>query len=277
MSISISVNFKELKYNLYEVLGLSNKASDNKIKKNFRKLVLELHPDKNPNSSEDLYNHVIIANQVLTNPQKRKEYDDFLDEQNKKDSFIDLKNNFESQTKNLDKYFPTKNDAKDNFKSKIDELNKKHGYSENDNNGAAKIKYEKMKKDRESQVFIPQERISNMNEFNYKFDKKKDNGDFKDQIIVSNSVSSLGTYQPSDGLTTIGDYSTLYLEDSVSTGNFTSLDQAFKLQKVNTSVPEKSLEERMKEYKNQTSMYNNFKSKDFSNKNFNDWTNEMEK
>jgi curved DNA-binding protein CbpA len=272
MSISISVNFKELKYNLYEVLGLSNKASDNKIKKNFRKLVLELHPDKNPNSSEDLYNHVIIANQVLTNPQKRKEYDSFLDEQNKKDSFLDLKNNFESQTKDIEKYFPTKTNAKSNFTTKIDELNKKHGYSENDDVGNAKNRYEKIKKDRDSQVFIPQERISNMDEFNYKFDKKKDTGEFKDQIIVSNTNSSLGTYQPSDGLTTIGDYSTLYLEDSISTGNFTSLDQAFKLHKVDTKVSEKSLEERMKEYKNQTSMYTNFKTKDFSNKNFNDWT-----
>ena len=272
MSISISVNFKELKYNLYEVLGLSNKASDNKIKKNFRKLVLELHPDKNPNSSEDLYNHVIIANQVLTNPQKRKEYDSFLDEQNKKDSFLDLKNNFERQTKDIEKYFPTKTNAKSNFNTKIDELNKKHGYSENDDVGNAKNRYEKIKKDRDSQVFIPQERISNMDEFNYKFDKKKDTGEFKDQIIVSNTNSSVGTYQPSDGLTTIGDYSTLYLEDSISTGNFTSLDQAFKLHKVDTKVSEKSLEERMKEYKNQTSMYTNFKTKDFSNKNFNDWT-----
>jgi len=268
MSNSISVDFKELKYNLYEVIGLSNKASANKIKKNYLKLVLELHPDKNPDSSEELFNHVILANQVLTNPQKRKEYDDFLDEQNSKNSFMDLKNDFDSSNKNIEKYFPSKKDAKSNFTNKIDELNKKHGYNENGDLGTAKSRFEKVKKDRDSHVFIPQEKISNMNEFNYKFDSKKETGD---QIIVSNNNTTLGTYQPADGLTMIGDYSALYLEDSISTGQFTSLDQAFKLQKVDTKVSEKTLDERMKEYKNQTSMYSQFKPKDFTNKNFNDW------
>ena len=78
MSI-VSVNFKDLKYNLYEVLGLSKEASDNRIKKNFRKLVLELHPDKNKDSSEELYNHLIIANQVLSDSLNRKKYDEFLE------------------------------------------------------------------------------------------------------------------------------------------------------------------------------------------------------
>jgi hypothetical protein len=42
---------------------------------------------------------------------------------------------------------------------------------------------------------------------------------------------------------------------------------------VNTNIPEKSVEERLKEYKNQTNVYNNRKPGDFSDKKFNDWTN----
>ena len=34
----VSINFNELKFSLYEVLGLTNEASDNRIKKSFKRL-----------------------------------------------------------------------------------------------------------------------------------------------------------------------------------------------------------------------------------------------
>ena len=120
MSSSIvSVNFKDLKYNLYEVLGLSKEASESRIKKNFRKLVLELHPDKNTDSSEELYNHVIIANQVLSDSINRKRYDEFLEEENAAPSFLNLKTSFEESLKKTDKLFPKKEEATNIFKTKI--------------------------------------------------------------------------------------------------------------------------------------------------------------
>jgi DnaJ-class molecular chaperone len=48
----VSVNFQNLKYNLYEVLGIDSKASETKIKKAFRNLILNFHPDKNNNIEE---------------------------------------------------------------------------------------------------------------------------------------------------------------------------------------------------------------------------------
>jgi DnaJ-class molecular chaperone len=238
----VSINFPDLKYDLYEILGLTREASDNRIKKTFRKLVLELHPDKNKDANDELYNHVIIANQVLTNPQLRKDYNAFLDESTKKDSFLDLKNNFDSQIKDMDKFFPVKEEAKGTFKNKIEELNKKHGFDSGNDSKDIMNQYNKVKSNRKSQINIPQERIMNTKDFNSKFENKKETGVFADQLIVTNSNTSLGTYQQNDGLASIGDYSNLYAEDTVSTGAYTSLDMAFKIQKINTEIKEKTLD-----------------------------------
>lgn len=270
----VSINFADLKYDLYQILGLSKEASDNRIKKTFRKLVLELHPDKNKDANEELYNHVIIANQVLTNSQLRKDYDAFLDESSKKDSFLDLKKNFDSQIKEVEKFFPVKEEAKGLFTNKIDELNKKHGFNTEHDSKDIMSQYNNAKTNRKSQINIPQERISNTKDFNAKFENKKESGVFGEQLIVANANNNLGTYQPNDGLATIGDYSNLYAEDTVSTGAYTSLDMAFKIQKINTQVKEKTLDERMKEYKNQTTQFSNRNPNDFSSRSFNDWINQ---
>jgi curved DNA-binding protein CbpA len=269
----VTINFNELKFNLYEVLGLTRETSDSRIKKSFKKLVIELHPDKNPDSNEDIFNHIIIANQVLSNPLLRKDYDNFIDEKDKKTSHEDLKNNFDTAIKDVEKLFPVKEDANKTFKSKIDELNKKHGFNNDLDSRNVMSQYEQMKRVRDSQINIPQEKISNRDDFNQKFESRKDNGIFDGQIIPINPNSQLGTYQPNDALVGIGDYSKLYSEDSVSTGNYTSLDMAFKIQKLDANTTEKSLKERMEEYKNQTNLYNSRKPSDFSSKKFDDWTN----
>ena len=268
---SVINNFDDLKYNLYEMLGLTKDASENRIKKTIKKLVLELHPDKNKDSSDELLEHLYKAKDILSNPKSRKNYDDFLEESIKKDSFLDLKSNFTNQKKDIEKFFPVKEEAEKSFINIIEEKNKKHGVSAHNDSGNIMSKYESIKKNRDSQISIPQERINNTKDFNNKFENKRENGVFNEQIIVSNVNSSLGTYQPNDGLATIGDYSNLYAEDSVSTGSYTSLDMAFKMQKINTEYKEKSLEERMKEYKNQTSNFSSRKPDDYSSKNFNEW------
>jgi curved DNA-binding protein CbpA len=263
----ISVNFPSLKYNLYEILGVSRETSDKKIKKTYLKLAVELHPDKNPDFNEEVWNHLVIANQVLLNSQLKEKYNDFLDNKDKKESFLELKNNFEYDVKEVEKMFPKKEEAKSTFKNKIDELNKKHGFREVDLNVVEN--YNRMKKTRE-QVSIPQEKILNNDDFNSKFQKRKDTGSSESLVNTSGNTTLL-PYQSNDGLTTIGDYSTLYMEDSVSTGGFTSLDMAFKLQNININVKEKSLEERMKEYKSATSHFDGRKPSDYSQKKFDEW------
>ncbi|WP_319436989.1 molecular chaperone DnaJ [Mycobacterium sp. RTGN5] len=62
----------------YKVLGVSSDASEDEIKRVARKLLAENHPDRNPDNAtaDDRYKEVGEARDVLTDPAKRKEYDE---------------------------------------------------------------------------------------------------------------------------------------------------------------------------------------------------------
>lgn len=67
---------------LYKELGVSRTASSDEIKKSFRKLAAELHPDKRPGDkkAEARFKAVNRAHQILSDPEKRKNYDEFGDD-----------------------------------------------------------------------------------------------------------------------------------------------------------------------------------------------------
>ena len=61
----------------YQILGLNRKASAEEIRKAYRKLALQYHPDRNPGDkkSEERFKEINEAYQVLSDPQKRVHYD----------------------------------------------------------------------------------------------------------------------------------------------------------------------------------------------------------
>jgi curved DNA-binding protein len=65
---------------LYQTLGVTKEASDDQIKKAFRKLAAQHHPDRNPGkANEEKFKEISAANDVLGDKDKRALYDEFGD------------------------------------------------------------------------------------------------------------------------------------------------------------------------------------------------------
>lgn len=254
------MNFDNLKFNLYEILNISPDASENKIRKAYKNLILNFHPDKNSDAEEDIYLHIIQANTILTNKEQRKNYDDFLNK--KSEDHFDLKSNFKKNLNNIP--VVNKVDAQKTFDEKINELNNKHNvssFSEND----IKKNYDKILREREQNFEIPKEDISDRNDFNSKFENKKS------EIIQINTQSDLTINNNYTSLDVAFD--NLYIDGGgVATDKYTSLDTAFKVNNINTNIEGKTIDidSAMKRYKDETELYNKPDFK-YTNDKFETW------
>lgn len=67
------------KRDYYDILGITKNATQEEIKSAYRKLALKYHPDRNPNNkeAEEKFKEAAQAYEVLSNEQKRRQYDQF--------------------------------------------------------------------------------------------------------------------------------------------------------------------------------------------------------
>ena len=68
---------KVSKKDFYDVLGVNKSASNDEIKKAYRKLAMKYHPDKNPDNkeAESKFKEINEAYEILSDSEKRQKYD----------------------------------------------------------------------------------------------------------------------------------------------------------------------------------------------------------
>lgn len=64
----------------YKILGITHNATQEQIKRAYRRLAMEYHPDKNPDNkqAEEKFKEIVEAYDVLISPEKRKQFDNLL-------------------------------------------------------------------------------------------------------------------------------------------------------------------------------------------------------
>jgi DnaJ family protein A protein 5 len=169
--------------NLYEVLNINIDASDIEIKKQYKKLILKYHPDKNHSvtnndtdtiTNTDIYELITLAYNVLSNKELKKLYNEL---RLIKWDFTKLKT--ESQ-------IAKPNYEKKNFNHLNEEYNKLHGHDSNEkilNIKEFNTKLEELIKERKKEI-IKLKKI-NKKEFKKEFEKIKRS---EDDIDICNDL-----------------------------------------------------------------------------------------
>jgi curved DNA-binding protein CbpA len=237
-----SIKFNSLEFNLYELLNLPITSTTEEIKKTFRKLIKQFHPDKITEIEEKIYYNLTLANHILSNPASREKYDRWLLKSNQSHSA--LKQNFLKEEEVVRNYFPKNQDeAKIKYAQDFEMLGKRHGEVVEDKRTLQNI-YKDKEKER-SKVSIAKEDFSSMDEFNNTFSKRKTNGYYNNMIVKRTTDIQPFTFKNSN-LAELKDFDKVYISD-------TQYRYAFELMPSDESkMNQQNAKERLDEYNNTT-------------------------
>lgn len=90
----------------YKTLGVSKNATEDEVKKAYRKLARKYHPDLNPNDTEanKKFQQINEANEVLSDAEKRKKYDSYGENWKHAETYENAKQQSQNQSQNWEDY-----------------------------------------------------------------------------------------------------------------------------------------------------------------------------
>ena len=214
----MEVNFDNLDFNLFSVFGLDSTCSEKDIKKNYKKLLVFYHPDKNKNNQQatEMLYKINLSYKILSNPEHRVLYENYIKWKHG-DHHNNFKNTFVEKDNKIQKKFK-------NMKEINEFMNKKHGIgnieeqvlTQQDISNRVSV----LKNDRNS-VVIEKKHFKSMEEEINK--EKKKNGTRNCNTIVN--------YKPhnNNNITTIDSDPYNNIFGGGNDKNVTTLEDAFKI------------------------------------------------
>jgi curved DNA-binding protein CbpA len=238
-----TIQFNSLEFNLYELLNLPITSTIEDIKKQFRKLIKQFHPDKINEVEEKLYYNITLAHHILGNLQSKEKYDRWLLKSNQ--SHSSLKENFKTDEEKIREYFPkTKEEAQISYQQNFEMLGKRHGNFVEDSRSLQNIIKEKEKQ--RVKIDISKENFSSIDEFNNTFTKRKTNGIYNNMLIKKTAEIQPFTFNKTSNLAELKDFDKVYIND-------TQFRYAFELMPSDEKeINKKDMKTRMDEYNNTT-------------------------
>ena len=252
-----TVQFNYLEFNLYELLNLPIDCTIDQIKKQFRRLIKQFHPDKITDIEEKLYYNITLAHHILANPISKEKYDRWLLKSNQ--SHSSLKDNFKTEEEQIRQYFPkNKEEAQISYQQNFEMLGKRHGDFVEDKRSLQNIIKEKEKQ--RVKIEIEKEDFVSMDDFNSTFSKRKTNGTYNNMIVKRTTDIQPFTFNKNSNLAELKDFDKVYVND-------TQFKYAFELiPSDDNQMNKKDMKERLDEYNSTTQTLRhktNFEDLDF--------------